>query len=88
MGSGRSYAEDLARAERLLPLVEEGFAASLPEAAIRFAAGHPAMATVLVGTASVGEFEAALDAVSKGPLPAEALRRLEGLTAGLTHGGR
>ncbi|MBO1077206.1 aldo/keto reductase [Roseomonas marmotae] len=84
MGSGQSYEEDLRRASRLMPLVTEGFAASLPEAAIRFVIGHPAMGTVLVGMASVEEFEAALEAVLKGPLPPEALQRVAELTAGFS----
>jgi L-galactose dehydrogenase/L-glyceraldehyde 3-phosphate reductase len=82
MGSGRSYEDDLGRASRLMPLVAEGFAASLPEAAIRFAIAHPAMGTVLVGMASVAEFEAALAAVLKGPLPPDAIQRIAELTAG------
>jgi L-galactose dehydrogenase/L-glyceraldehyde 3-phosphate reductase len=86
MGSGQSYEDDLRRAARLMPLVEEGFAASLTEAAIRFAAAHPAMGTLLVGTASVEEFEAALAAMEKGPLPPEALRRAEALAAGFAQG--
>ncbi|MXP63794.1 aldo/keto reductase [Roseomonas sp. M0104] len=84
MGSGTSYDSDLRRASRLTPLVEEGFAASLPEAAIRFATAHPAMGTVLVGMASLEEFEAALAAVLKGPLPAAALQRVAELTAGFS----
>jgi aryl-alcohol dehydrogenase-like predicted oxidoreductase len=81
IGSGNTYGDDLSCASRLLPLVDEGFAASLPEAAIRFVIGHPAMATVLVGMAGVEEFEAALEAVLKGPLPPEAFQRLAELTA-------
>ncbi len=80
IGSALRYETDLARARRLMPLVEEGFAASLPEAAIRFAAAHPAMSTILVGMASVEEFEAALAAVRKGPLPPAALERVAALT--------
>ena len=81
IGSALSYKTDLSRAARLLPLVTEGFAASLTEAAIRFAIAHPAMGTILVGMASVDEFEAALAAVLKGPLPAAALQRVAELTA-------
>lgn len=84
MGSALSYKADLGRASRLMPLATEGFAASLPEAAIRFAIAHPAMGTVLVGMASVDEFEAALAAVLKGPLPAAALQRVAELTAGFS----
>jgi aryl-alcohol dehydrogenase-like predicted oxidoreductase len=76
IGSALSYDADLARARRLMPLVEEGFAASLPEAAIRFAISHPAMGTILVGMASPQQFEQALAAVERGPLPQAALDRM------------
>jgi len=82
IGSALSYGTDLERARRLAPLVSEGFAGSLPEAATRFAISHPAMGTILVGMATVEEFEAALAAVRKGPLPAAALQRLADLRAG------
>src|SRR5215472_6257292 len=41
IGSAMSYDADIARARRLMPLIEEGFAASLTEAATRFALSHP-----------------------------------------------
>ena len=64
------------RARRLVPLLEEGFAESLTEAATRFAISHPAMGTILVGMATPQQFEDALAAVEKGPLPPAALERL------------
>jgi aryl-alcohol dehydrogenase-like predicted oxidoreductase len=76
IGSAMSYEADLARARRLMPLVEEGFAQSLPEAAIRFAISHSAMGTILVGMASPQQFDDALAAVKQGPLPQAALTRL------------
>jgi aryl-alcohol dehydrogenase-like predicted oxidoreductase len=76
IGSAMSYDTDVARARRLMPLVSEGFAASLTEAATRFAVSHPAMGTILVGMATPQQFEDALAAVQKGPLPAAALARL------------
>ncbi|MGE5158051.1 MAG: aldo/keto reductase [Gemmatimonas sp.] len=79
IGSATSYEADVARAWRLMPLVEEGFAASLTEAATRFALSHPAMGTILVGIATPEQFEAALAAVDKGPLPGAALDRLSQL---------
>ncbi len=82
IGSALSYDADLQRASRLQPLVIEGFAASLTEAAIRFAMAQPAINTILVGMASVNEFENALAAVLKGPLSADALHRVAGLTSG------
>jgi aryl-alcohol dehydrogenase-like predicted oxidoreductase len=79
IGSAMSYDADVARASRLMPLVQEGFAASLTEAATRFALSHPAMGTILVGMATPQQFEDALAAVQKGPLPQAALDRLSAL---------
>lgn len=79
IGSAMSYAGDLRRAQRLMPLVEEGYAASLAEAATRFCITHPAMGTILVGVATPQEFETALATVLKGPLPKAALDRLAAL---------
>ena len=82
IGSSMSYGADVARASRLMPLVQEGFAASLTEAAARFAISHPAIGTVLVGLATPQQFQDALAAVQKGPLPATALDRLTVLRQG------
>jgi aryl-alcohol dehydrogenase-like predicted oxidoreductase len=79
IGSAMNYDADIDRARRLLPLVKEGFAASLTEAATRFAISHPAMGTILVGMATPQQFEDALAAVEKGPLPQAALDRLSAL---------
>ncbi|MBV9979293.1 aldo/keto reductase [Bradyrhizobium sp.] len=79
IGSAMSYDADLFRARRLVPLIEEGFASSLTEAATRFALSHPAMGTILVGMATPQQFEDALAAVEKGPLPEAALERLSTL---------
>jgi aryl-alcohol dehydrogenase-like predicted oxidoreductase len=79
IGSAMSYDADLERARRLMPLVKEGFAKSLTEAATRFALSHPAMGTILVGMATPQQFEDALAAVEKGPLPQAALDRLSAL---------
>jgi aryl-alcohol dehydrogenase-like predicted oxidoreductase len=79
IGSALSYDADVDRARRLRPLVEEGFAASLTEATTRFAMSHPAMGTILVGMATPQQFEDALAAVEKGPLPRAALERLSAL---------
>jgi aryl-alcohol dehydrogenase-like predicted oxidoreductase len=82
IGSGMSYDADVARARRLMPLVEEGFAASLTEAATGFALSHSVMSTILVGIATPQQFEDALAAVQKGPLPAAAIDRLTALRRG------
>ncbi len=82
IGSAMSYQGDLGRAQRLAPLVTEGFAASLAEAATRFCISHSAMGTILVGVATPQQFEDALAAVTKGPLPKVALDRLAALQQG------
>jgi aryl-alcohol dehydrogenase-like predicted oxidoreductase len=79
IGTAMSYDADVVRARRLMPLVKEGFAASLSEAATRFALSHPAMGTILVGMATPQQFEDALAAVQKGRLPSAALDRLSEL---------
>jgi len=84
IGSALSYEGDLRRAQRLAPLVTEGFAASLAEAATRFCITHPAMGTILVGVATPQQFEDALAAVLKGPLPEAALDRLAQLRQAFT----
>jgi aryl-alcohol dehydrogenase-like predicted oxidoreductase len=81
IGSAASYALDVEHARRLLPLVEEGYAGSLAEAAVRFAIGQPGIGTILVGMATPDQFRHALAAVRKGPLPDAALKRLVELQA-------
>jgi aryl-alcohol dehydrogenase-like predicted oxidoreductase len=79
IGSAMSYDADVGRSQRLLPLVKEGFAASLTEAATRFAISHSAVGTILVGMATPQQFVDALAAFQKGALPSAALERLSGL---------
>ena len=73
IGSAMNYEADVERARRLMPMVKEEFAASLTEAATRFAISHAAIGTILVGIATPQQFDEALAAVQKGPLPAAAL---------------
>jgi aryl-alcohol dehydrogenase-like predicted oxidoreductase len=82
IGTALRYDSDVVRARGLMPLVKEGFAASLTEAATRFALSHPAMGPILVGMATPQQFEDALAAVEKGPLPPVALDRLKALRQG------
>jgi aryl-alcohol dehydrogenase-like predicted oxidoreductase len=84
IGSAMSYDADIDRARRLMPLIEQGFAASLTEAATRFALSRPAMGTILVGMATPQQFEDALTAAEKGPLPQAALDRLSALRQGFS----
>ena len=82
IGSANTYEADLQRARRLLPLVQQGHAGSLPEAAVRFAITHAAMGTILVGMATPQEFEQALAAVNKGKLSQAALDSLTTIQRG------
>ena len=76
IGSANNYDADLARARRFMPLVQEGLASDLAELATRFAISHPAMGTILVGMATPAQFEHALLAVQKAPLPQAAMDRI------------
>ncbi len=82
IASGSSYTADLARARLLLPLVTEGHAGSLVEAAVRFAMSHDAMSTVLIGIATPEQFETAAAAAAKGRLSPAALARVAELQRG------
>ena len=81
IGSGSSYKIDLERARRLMPLVREGHADSLVEAALRYVIANEAVSTVLIGIATPEQFEYAARSIEKGPLSDSALA----LAAGLQH---
>jgi aryl-alcohol dehydrogenase-like predicted oxidoreductase len=49
IGSGADYHRDVERARRFAPIVREGHADSLIEAALRYVIAQPAVSTVLVG---------------------------------------
>ncbi len=70
------------RARRLLPLVAEGHAATLPEAALRYVIAHPAMSTVLIGIATIDQLEQAIAAAEKGSLAPAGLQRAAALQLG------
>jgi aryl-alcohol dehydrogenase-like predicted oxidoreductase len=82
IGSGASYAADVARARRLAPMVGEGHAGSLTELAMRFAIASRKLSTTEIGLANIEELEAAISAVEKGALSETALDRLRRLQAG------
>lgn len=88
IGSGHDYGTDVERARRLAPLVDQGFAADLVEASLRFSIANPGVSTVLIGMSRIEELEHAVAAVNKGPLPPEALRQLAALQGGFVGEGR
>ena len=81
IASGPDYATDAARALAFQPLVAEGYASSVVEAAFRFALTADALSTMLIGTSNLEQLEVAAAAVAKGPLPAPALERLRTIWA-------
>jgi aryl-alcohol dehydrogenase-like predicted oxidoreductase len=82
IGSGGSYRTDVGRARRLAPLLREGHAESLVEAALRFAIANDAVSTVLVGYSTLDQLEYAARSINKGPLSPAALDRLQELQRG------
>jgi aryl-alcohol dehydrogenase-like predicted oxidoreductase len=82
IGSGGSYRTDVERAQRLEPLVREGHAESLIDAALRFAIANDAVSTVLVGYSTLDQLETAARSINKGPLSRAALDRLAELQRG------
>jgi aryl-alcohol dehydrogenase-like predicted oxidoreductase len=65
------------RASQLQWLIEEGEAASLPEAALRYVLSHPAVSTVIVGMRKLTHVQSNSAASEKGPLSRAALERLK-----------
>jgi aryl-alcohol dehydrogenase-like predicted oxidoreductase len=56
--------------------MEEGWASSPVEAAIRFALSYPLISTALIGLSSLKQLSQAIKAAEKGPLSTQALERL------------
>jgi L-galactose dehydrogenase/L-glyceraldehyde 3-phosphate reductase len=76
IGTGADYRSDVRLARTLGFLTEEGYAANLVEASIRFAWSNQGVSTVLVGYSSLDHLEQALTAAERGPLPDAAIGRL------------
>jgi aryl-alcohol dehydrogenase-like predicted oxidoreductase len=88
IASGPDYATDVGHARALRALVDEGHAASLVEAALRFPLGFDAVSTLLLGYSSQEHLEVAAAAVGKGPLSPAGLRRAEACWQEMARGGR
>jgi len=76
MGTSESYSQDLGRTQRLRFLVNQGYADSLVEAAIRFPLANTGVSSVLVGYSSMEHLEDSVRWAAKGPLPSEAMAGL------------
>ena len=70
------------------PLIESGYAASLPAAAIRYALSFDGMSIVLIGVSGSEQIVDATSAAAAGPLPPDALlvNVLRGEDAIIPHG--
>ena len=79
IASGPDYATDVSRARALEPLVAQGHAASVVEAALRFAITGDALSTVLIGCSDLAQLDFAAAAVNNGPLSPAALSALNAI---------
>jgi aryl-alcohol dehydrogenase-like predicted oxidoreductase len=82
IGSGADYRRDVERARRFEPLVREGHADSLIEAALRYVIVQRAVSTVLVGYSTLEQLEYAARSIEKGPLSPAALDRVADIQRG------
>ncbi len=87
MGSSGTYQEDLDRSSAFRFLVDDGYVSSLIEAAIRFSLNNEHISTSLIGIANIGQLQQAIEYGNKGPLPAEAIEKLESVWAGFANYG-
>jgi aryl-alcohol dehydrogenase-like predicted oxidoreductase len=76
IASGQEFSDDITQARQFNFLVEERYVGDLVEAAIRFVITKPEVSTALVGLSDLVQLEQAAASVNRGPLPPEALRRL------------
>ncbi|SVB95650.1 uncharacterized protein METZ01_LOCUS248504 [marine metagenome] len=81
IGSGANLVDDVAAAQKFSFLWEEGYTSSAVEAAIRFVITNRGVSTALVGLSSMEQLEYASAAAEKGPLPGEAMERLQSIWA-------
>lgn len=83
IASGPDYATDVQHAQSFRSLVDTGQVESLVEAALRFALGHTAVSTVLLGYSSLEHLELAATYIERGPLSQTTLDALNPIWAQL-----
>lgn len=76
IATGNLFQEDVERAQTFRFLIEDGYVSNLVEAAVRFAMSKAGISTALVGISNLEQLEQAVAYANNGPLPAEALGRL------------
>lgn len=77
-----NYASDVKLGHSFVPLIEKGFADSVPELAMRYSISHPHMCTTEIGVATIDELQQAVTAVNRGPLEQQALTEIKEIQAG------
>ncbi len=77
IASEQAYSADVSRAQRYTFLVADGVVSNLVEAAVRFAVSKPGVSTALLGISSRDQLEQAVKYVERGPLPVDALGRIQ-----------
>lgn len=76
IASGSDLATDVEQSHAFQFLIDEGYAGSLVEAAIRFAISNPKVSTALVGISNLEQLEQAIAAAGRGPLLGAAVERI------------
>jgi aryl-alcohol dehydrogenase-like predicted oxidoreductase len=77
IASGPQYEEDVEQSRCFGFLVDEGYTHNLVEAAIRFVISKAGISTALIGISSSEQLHQAVEYTNKGPLPADALDRID-----------
>ena len=80
IASANDYAEDVAHAQRLAWLIDEGHVQNLVEAALRFVISQPGVTTALVGISTQAQLEQAVAYANQGPLTSTVLQRLAAMS--------
>ena len=77
IGSGADYKSDVKRSLLFNSVIENQYAESLTELAVRYAITKETISTIEVGIANIDELQSATNAVNKGPLDTEALAQIK-----------
>ena len=77
IGSGDDYKSDVKRSLLFNSIIENQYAKSLTELAVRYGITKDTISTIEVGIANIDELQGATEAVNKGPLKPEALAQIK-----------
>ena len=77
IASSQDFDRDVERSKTYKFLIDDGYASSMAEAAVRFVISKSEISTALIGISSIEQLEQAVGYANKGSLPIEALDRLK-----------